>query len=114
MKEIASGALIIRSALKRSARRRLSRAAMQNIRILKQKLRQRCNLQEIKLAKAWSAGDSVLKEAWTKLRTAPLRLKLQSVSKHWSQSLLSQGTLTVFLFVRAKSRSGEEHREGMV
>jgi hypothetical protein len=91
------------SALKRSARRRLSRAAMQNIRISKPGHRRRCNLQEIKLTKAWSAGDSVLKEGWIKLRAADLRLKLQSVSNHWSRSL-GPGILTLFLFVRAKSR----------
>ena len=99
--------------LKRSACRSLSRVGMQNIRILKQKHRRRCNLQEIKLAKAWSAGDSVLKEGWIKLRTAELRLKLQSVSNHWNQSL-GPGVLIIFLFVRAQSRCGEEHREGMV
>jgi hypothetical protein len=35
----------------------------------------------VKLAKAWSAGDSVLKESWIKLRTMQLRLKLQSVNE---------------------------------
>ena len=77
---------MIRCALKRSARRSLSRVAMQNIRRLKQKPRRRCNLQEIKLAKAWSAGDNVLKESWTKLRTAQPRFKLQSVSNHRNRS----------------------------
>jgi hypothetical protein len=82
LKEITGGALMIRSALKRSARRRLSRVAMQNIRIRKQKRSRRCSLQGIKSAKAWSAGDSVLKEGWIKLRTEQLRLKLQSVRNH--------------------------------
>jgi hypothetical protein len=111
--KMARGALTIRRALKRSARRSLSRKARQNIRILKQKHRRRCNLQEIKLAKAWSVGNSVLKEGWIKLCIAQLRLKLQSVSNPWNRSL-RPGILTNFLFFRAKRRRGEEYREGMV
>ena len=54
----------------RSARRSLSKVVLQNIRIQKQKHTRRSNLQEIKLAKAWSAGDGILKEGWIKLHTA--------------------------------------------
>lgn len=46
----------------RNARRSLSRVAMKNSVILEQKLRRRCNLQEIKLASASSVGHSIPKE----------------------------------------------------
>jgi hypothetical protein len=50
----------------RSASWSLSKVVMQNIRIQKQKHTRRSNLQEIKLANAWSAGDGILKEGWIK------------------------------------------------